>query len=155
MNQFCPISYSKVDENVIRINSTLVFILSLLIFIIPYQFAIFLSFFLIIDFFTKGFGNSDYSVLNNIGKFISRVLALPQKKINSGPKIFAAQIGGFISVAITAGVFFNFTILMYSTVSILAFCAFMEAAFAFCVACKIYPFFRKIYPETSFDSSQL
>jgi hypothetical protein len=68
-----------------------------------------------------------------------KVLALDTVYINAGPKIFAARIGLIISGLIILTGIVKLNILANSFAGILGLFSFLEAAFGYCVACKIYP----------------
>ncbi len=139
----CPISDKRINENVARGNALLTVIL-LVIFILtlnPFVIA-----FLFLDFLLRGLGLSKYSIFSIVSKKINQVFNVQPKIINAGPKLFAARIG-----IIFSGIILVSTLLGWQTnalifAGIFGFCAFLEAFFAFCVACEIYPFvFRLFY----------
>jgi len=123
----CPITYEKIDENVIRLQAGIISILGIL-----YIFSM-NSFILGILFYD----------------FLVRVLGY--KKISPGVILatffankFAANIGlVFISTA-TLLHLLNYAQLSVYTVVILTFFASLESLFCLCVACKIYPLWRRI-----------
>jgi len=99
---------------------------------------------LLVDYFIRGFGNNEYSVLTQIGKKIVTVLNIKPKPINAGPKIFAAQVGFIFSTAIFTGIIAGVPLLVLIAGGTLLFCALLEFAFAYCVACQLYPYLRSI-----------
>ena len=134
---FCPVSVNKIDENVARFNAAQVTLL--IIAAILFQ-NLFISAFLLVDFILRGVELSKYSPIAILSKFIVKSLKIKSKPINAGPKIFAARIG--IVFALAAVVLGVAGLSVASNVVLIVFgiCAFLEAAFGFCVACQIYPF---------------
>jgi len=154
MKSFCPISYNQVNENTVRINSVIAFTLAFISIFDLAFYGLIISTFLTLDFFIRGFGDARYSIINIFGKSITSLLKLSFKKINAGPKIFAAQVGGFMSLAIFLGIALEYHIVSYIFGITLITCAFLETTIGFCVACKIHPLIRRIQ-MTSMDSSKL
>lgn len=143
-NNFCPISNSKIDEHVARFNASFTVIL-LISFILTNNMLPIL--FLLIDFTLRGTENSRYSLLSMVSKQIIETVRIDKKPVNSGPKIFAARIGIIFSLLISVFTILDFTTSAQVFAIIFGICAFLEAAFGFCVACRIYPFvYRFSYP---------
>lgn len=137
MVQVCPITDKRIDENVTRLNAAFTFLLVLAYFLFN---SIIPLFILAIDFALRGFNNGEYSIIKATSSSFVNVFKLKKHPINAGPKIFAARIGTLLTVLIVV-----FELLQIQTVaitfgSLLGFFAFLEFAFGFCVACKIYPF---------------
>lgn len=134
---FCPVSVNKINEHVARFNAAQVTLL--IIAAILFQ-NLFISAFLLVDFILRGVELSKYSPIAILSKFIVKSLKIKSKAINAGPKIFAARIG--IVFALAAVVLGVAGLSVASNVVLIVFgaCAFLEAAFGFCVACQIYPF---------------
>jgi hypothetical protein len=141
MYDLCPITDKRVNENVARLNAFFTVVL-IVIFLITGFWPIMA--FLAVDFFTRGFINSKYSLICLVNLFLAKQLSLKEKLINAGPKIFAAQVGTFLSVFALTLYIVDFKLLSIVFAFVLGFFSFLEAAFGLCVACKIYPLFRKI-----------
>lgn len=151
-NAFCPISYKKTDEHVARLVGlfTLVFIALWVI-----TGSILPLLFLLYDFLVRGFEKPSLSVLAQLSKLILAALKVKPAPINAGPKIFAARIGVLFTVLV---LFFSLvgapvTALVFA--GIFAFCAFLESAFGFCVACQIYPILYKLLYQTNFSRGKI
>ncbi len=141
MQTVCPITDKRINENVARLNALFVVIL-VLSFILTKSW-IFLVI-LIADFFIRGFIDSKYSLICIISKWIALTLKAKVKIINAGPKIFAAQVGLVLSILSLLFFQFQCNVFCYIIAGVLGLFSFLESAFSFCVACKLYPFFRKI-----------
>jgi hypothetical protein len=140
MKQACPISIERVDENVVRTNAVLT-VLSLIIFLFtPYKWIVFV---LGSDFVIRGFLNKKYSFYGAISKAIVSLFNAKAAPTNAGPKIFAAKIGVFFCGALIICGIFNLQSVIFVIGIVFMFFAFLEAAFGFCLACRIYPFIYK------------
>jgi hypothetical protein len=140
MQQICPITDKRIDEKVARINGIVTLLLVVLF--IVFNFWVGLAF-LVVDFAVRGFIDSKYSLVCKLSKYIAKALNFEPKAINAGPKIFAAQVGlVFTLVALVAFATGNLLFGLV-TAGVLGFFSLLESAFGFCVACQLYPFFRK------------
>ncbi len=144
----CPISDRRIDENVTRFNATFT-VLFLTIFLLTNNLLPIA--FLAIDFLTRGLKKPEYSLFARLSNLTVNALSITPKIINAGPKFFAARIGCAFSVGILFASAFNATLIVYALVAVFALCAFLEAAFAFCVACQIYPFLYKLVYEAKYS----
>ena len=136
MTEACPISFKTIDERVARVNGALtVLTLALTVFgglpwlLLP----------LGADFFIRAFLEPKYSPFAAAGRKLVKALGLAPKMTNAGPKIFAARLG-FLFCALAYALYWSGFALAGNTVAgLFMFFAFLEAAFGFCVACKVYP----------------
>jgi hypothetical protein len=141
MQAVCPITDKRINERVARINALITVLLVASFIIFKFWGALV---FLAIDFILRGFFDSKCSLICITSKWIVSRFKIGGKFMNAGPKIFAAQVGMVLSIiALTLFISgFRFTGLI--TASILGLFSFLESAFGFCVACKLYPLFRKV-----------
>lgn len=140
MQAVCPITDQRINEQVARLNALITFIL-IVVFIV-FKFWIGLAF-LIVDFSIRGFIGGKYSVLSKFNIWVVKRLKLSPKMINAGPKIFAAQVGLIFSGISLLGFSIGCSNVSIFVAAILGVFSFLEAAFGYCVACKLYPLFRK------------
>ncbi len=142
MKQFCPITTSRINEKVARINSVqILLLLGLYVFTQVHLIALLVA----IDFFLRGHVNSKYSIINHISKSILSSIRSTPKMINAGPKIFAAQVGFIVSTLIFIASLSGLNLLSLGLAIFLGFCASLEAFFGYCVACQLYPLFKRIH----------
>jgi len=142
-NAICPISNKKIDENVARFNGGFTVIL-LVIFLLTQN--IIPIVFLLLDFFLRSAELSTYSPMANFSKLTINSLGIKKNPINAGPKIFAARIGVLFSALILISNLTGYETASYIFTAIFGFCAFLESAFGYCLACQIYPIvFRLTY----------
>lgn len=151
-NAFCPISYHKINENVARLNGLFTVIL-LAVFLVTSNVLPVL--FLLVDFLLRGIERSSWSPLAIVSKFILSKLKVAPHLINAGPKIFAARIGLLFSLLISISVVFNLEIGAIVLAFVFGSCAFMEAAFNYCVACKFYPFFYRLVYQSNYKKGHI
>lgn len=137
MVKICPVSNKRINENLSRLNAIFTFLLSSAFLLTSHPVFILL---LVIDFTLRNVFEGRFNPIVRFNRYLTITLSLPAHMINAGPKIFAARIG--LGLALFAG-------LLYITggsavgmipVVILGFFSLLEAAFNFCVACKLYPF---------------
>jgi hypothetical protein len=141
MQAVCPITDKNINERVARLNAliTVILLISFLVFRLWGALV-----FLAIDFILRGFFDSKCSLICITSKWFVKRFIPGGKVMNAGPKIFAAQIGMVLSIVAVALFISGFKVAGLVTASILALFSFLEAAFSYCVACKIYPYLRKV-----------
>ncbi len=137
----CPISDKRINEHVTRSNAFLT-VLLLVSYVLTSN--LFIIAFLLADFLMRAVELPKYSVLAIVSQKLVQLLSLKPKLINAGTKIFAARVGLVFSVAILVSAVFGLQTLSFVLVGVFGICAFLEAAFGFCVACQIYPFIYKL-----------
>lgn len=141
MNAMCPLSLQKIDENLARINAAQAVFLLLLFLFSPWKWIILI---VAADFCIRGFWQPKYSLFVMISKKITTLMQLKPVFVDAAPKIFAARIGFFFCFLLTAAWILNQHAAIWIIGLMFAACALMEAAFRFCVACRIYPIVCKI-----------
>ncbi len=141
MNAMCPLSFKKIDENAARINAAQAVLFILLFLFSPLKWLILI---VTADFFVRGFGMSECSLFAKISKKILELAKVKPVMTDAAPKIFAARIGFLFSCMLTACWILNWHFAALLIGLMFAACAFLEAAFRFCIACKMYPLVCKI-----------
>jgi hypothetical protein len=139
MQAVCPITDKRINERVARINALITVLLVASFIIFKFWGSLV---FLAIDFILRGFFDSKCSLICITSKWIVSRFNIGGKIMNAGPKIFAAQVGMILSIIALALFFSGFQISGLIVASILGLFSFLESAFGFCVACKLYPIFR-------------
>lgn len=140
MEKLCPITFKSVDNHVARLNSALIILLFGLFFLTGSTVIIA---FIFADFLMRGFIDGTYSPVALFSKYVLKATGMKPKRINAGPKIFAAQVGTFISGAVLFCAITGYSTTGCYFAGILVFFALLESAFSYCVACKLYPYFRR------------
>ncbi len=134
----CPIAGYKVDENGARWVALGVVLLVVLAVLADMHAATPVYVFLVLDFAARAFSRPSLSPLARLsGRILSATGARP-RRVDAGPKRFAARIGLGFSLAALASTLTGFHAVAASVALTLAFCALLEAAFGFCVGCSMY-----------------
>jgi|SRR5690554_1210671 len=133
MSQGNSLKY-HVDENVVRLVATQVFLLTLITLLTEWAW---LGLFLAIDFGLRAFTSAP-SPLALIAKKITKTFKLTPKSIFAPPKRFAATLGFIFSIGITVFLFLYNPSVAYVIGGILFFCAILEAIFNICLGCYVY-----------------
>jgi len=147
----CPISGETLDERAVRLVAGITVILLVSYFTFGFSW---IPLFLLIDFSMRGVFSRKWAPLALIArKVVSLLDPRKKKKINAGPKIFAARLGIAFSAILFvlqlggsgASIFSTIVIAMFITA------AFLESAFAFCLGCHIYHFLQKFKKPCEFS----
>ncbi|WP_243382967.1 DUF4395 domain-containing protein [Geothrix alkalitolerans] len=91
------------------------------------------------DFLLRAAGRPAFSPVARAAGALRRWVGLPERRINAGPKRFAASVGSLISLGIGLAFLAELRPLGLAMASILGTCAGLEAFFGFCLACRIHP----------------
>lgn len=137
----CPINYIKVDQNTLRILSFLVFIIGILF--ITYQ-SVTLLLLMLYDFSMRVFGYSKISFLFQISSFFAKLAGFKNNDVDGGAKLFASKVALLFVVSTMIAFFSGFTFTALVIMALLVGCAFLEAAFGYCVGCQIYMLLKRI-----------
>lgn len=140
MQNVCPITDKRINEQVSRLNALVTVVLVVLFLAFNFWQGLL---FLVIDFMIRGFVDSKYSPICQFNIWLSKQLNLSVKMINAGPKIFAAQVGLSLATISLIAFAFNCGTACLVIAGMLGFFSFLESAFGYCVACKLYPFIRR------------
>ena len=141
MTKECPIDFIQINENKVRLNALVVFILVL---ISLFTAQLMITFFLAFDFFLRGFNFGKYSLINKLSDQLVRIFKIPYKAIDQGPKRFAAKIGFLLSVLIIIALLNGFVKSAIVLGLIFSTCAFLESFLGICLGCYMYTFLRQI-----------
>ena len=135
MSPSCPISNRPVDSNIVRIISgqVLLFTMFYLLTGISVWMVI-----VLVDFVMRGMRKNRYSLFYRIANFIVSKRKIPPRYTDEAPKRFALSIGIFAASTILLFSFLEYSLVAYTVTVILMICAFLEAAFDFCIGCKLY-----------------
>lgn len=135
MSQSCPVSGRRTDENVARIVAGIVVLLALISVLLGSALPLVL---LVLDFGIRGFSAMESSPLKMVAHSVKRLARLDDRPIDLAPKRFAARIGFVLSALGIALFAVGADSGGAAVIGILAFCAFLESAFSFCLGCRIY-----------------
>ncbi len=101
------------------------------------QWSLFL-FIILFDFIVRAFRRSEFSLFSLTGKWLLSTLDATPHYTDEAPKRFALYLG--LGTVLSALLLYSLGFVKTSmgVASILFFCAFLEAAFDFCIGCRIY-----------------
>lgn len=91
------------------------------------------------DFALRASGWRALSPVARTAGALRRMIGLPARTINAGPKRFAASVGFLFSLGIGLALLTGFRNLGVGLAFVLGFCAGLEAFFGFCLACQVHP----------------
>ncbi len=140
MSLVCPISTNYIDENIARLNASITLLMVLTFLFTPFKWIIFL---VLADYILRRIVNGRFSYVSRISRFTTGVFGFRKVSINAGPKLFAANVGFFLSVLIALFYYSGLVSVSYSLAGVLAFFTLLESLFNICAACILYPFVSK------------
>ncbi len=135
MADHCPISNTLVNAKAARLTSFLTFGLLVCLTLQPNLFALLI---LVYDFSVRGFTKKKWSLLGFVSNFLLSALKVEAKKVNAGPKIFAAKIGFVFSCILFVLFLLNLLVAMKAVTILFLVSVGLEAFFGYCIACKLY-----------------
>jgi len=142
MAHLCPIEGTLINEPTVRVVAALVAITAALG--VYFQSPI-IFLFLAFDFFVRGFDKKEWSLFRYFGIKTVTIIDIKEKLIDAGGKKFASKVGFILSGILTVAAFLQLPIVVYALGGILVLFAIMEAILAFCVGCKIYSLFSRLW----------
>jgi hypothetical protein len=137
MSLVCPISENYIDENIARLNASITLLFVLTFLFTPVKWIIFL---ILVDYILRRVINGKFSYVSRISRFTTGILGFKKVSINAGPKLFAANVGLFLSFLIALFYYTGLVNVSYALGGILAFFTLLESFFNICAACLLYPF---------------
>jgi len=137
-NIVCPISNERVPEHMPRVSAF--FVISLIVIYIVTGFLPIILL-LLADFFIRGFNQPQLSPVHFLALGTARILALRSPDIDKAPKLFAARLGGIMSVIIVAFHLAGMVQVASITGILLIVFSTLECVLNFCVGCYIYSWF--------------
>ena len=138
----CPIAFRQIDGTVVRINS-----LSISLMLIAYLLSsqVLLIYILGIDLIIRLFINKELSPINQTSRLIKVMIRAKTINTDAGAKRLAAYFAlGFSWAIIVLHIFELFDIAKIVTLIFVA-CSLMELLFNYCVGCKIYFLYKKLF----------
>lgn len=126
---------TKVNGGAVRVVALLTTLISLLALGVR---SAWLPALLAADFLLRGFGKPRLSPLAAVARSVQRFTPFADTPIFFAPKRFAARIGALLSGGAALLWFLGLGTAGGALLGMLAFFAFLEGAFGYCVGCKIY-----------------
>ena len=143
MIQTCPISFHRIDSNLVRIIALQVIMTTLLLL---WTQNLFFASLLLFDFIVRTIRIKNISPFSYIATLVIQQFNITPKPCDEAPKRFALYLGLSIIGLATTLLLFSFTKIAYIFLTILILCASLETAFDYCIGCKIYHYIKMIIP---------
>lgn len=96
------------------------------------------------DFALRAAGRPALSPVARTAGWLRRLAGLAERRINAGPKRFAASVGFLFSLSVGLALLAGLRPLGLALAAILGTCAGLEAFFGFCLACRIHPWLPRV-----------
>ena len=135
MKNSCPISYEQVNENLLRLNSFIIFSFFLAIVFTPAKWLIIP---VTLDFFIRIYFGVNKSPLCKLLQYVLNIFNIEPCMINAGPKRFAAKLGFIFSLVTALFYLTNFPLAVNILSIVMAVLTGLEAFTGICIGCKIY-----------------
>jgi hypothetical protein len=143
MQSACPVVKETVDERVARLCALLALLpLGLSLFFASPWPALLLA----VDFGLRGFAARRASPVARLAQAIVAMLGWEPRRVNAGPKAFAAKLGCGFSLAVGLALLFGESRLGVAVAVPFAACAILEGALGYCVGCRIYQLWQRLRP---------
>lgn len=137
MVKICPISAKRINENLSRLNASFTLLMSIL-FLFTWSPVFILV--IVMDFILRNIMEGKLNPVTRFNNYLITVIHIPEHLINAGPKIFAARVGLLLGLTGTLFLFTGHQVALSVIIGVLAIFSFLESAFNYCVACKLYPY---------------
>lgn len=142
MAQSCPISFNRIDAHLVRIVALQVIVVALLLIGTGH---LFFAALLLFDFSVRTLNLKKLSPFATIARLLIKSFDIKPQLCDEAPKRFALYLGLGIIGFFTLLLLFGFSKVATVLVSILLICASLEAAFDYCIGCKIYHYLQIIF----------
>lgn len=135
MARSCPVNFEKIDENRVRLQALLTALTASAFLLSGW---VFFAFLLLYDFSARLFISQKISPFAQLSIVLIKIFDMPERSVDSAPKIFASYIGFVFSIIILLASLFDAGAISAAFAIILAICAALDAVFNYCVGCKVY-----------------
>jgi len=144
MSQACPLLFRKIDATISKISASTV-MTAVIIYLITSCKLILV--FLIVDFILRLSGKKSFSPIFLFANGTQAVFNLPVRLEDAGAKRLAAFFGLSFMVGILASDLLEFSIGVWVIAISFMSCVVLDLLFDYCIACKVYSAFGKIFPR--------
>ena len=144
MSQSCPLLFRQIDATITKINAFLV-MGSIVFYLVTMQKWILV--FLVLDFLIRLSGYKMLSPIFKISSELQKIFKLPVRLEDAGSKRLAAFFGLFFMVGTLIADIEGWTSAIWVIAAIFITCVLLDLLFDYCIACKIYSYGKKLYPQ--------
>jgi len=144
MSQSCPLLFRQIDATVVKVSASLV-MGGVVVYLMTSEKEILV--FLIVDFVIRLSGYKKMSPIFAVAKGIQTLLKLSVRMEDAGAKRLAAFFGLFFMVGILVADLEAWGSAVWGIALIFMGCVLLDLFFNYCIACNIYSYGKKIYPQ--------
>lgn len=142
MSHICPIEGTLINEPTVRVVAGLIAVTAAVG--VWFQSPV-IFLFLAFDFFVRGFNKKEWSLFRYIGIKTINAISVREKLIDAGGKKFASKVGFILSAILVIAALLEIPEIVCALGGVLVLFATLESVLAYCVGCKIYTFYSKIW----------
>lgn len=144
MSQVCPLLFRQIDSTISKISASVVMALVIVYLITMCKLILV---FLILDFILRLSGKKSLSPVFLFANGAQAVFKLPVRLEDAGAKRLAAFFGLSFMVGILASDLLEWTFGIWIIAFAFMSCVVLDLLFNYCIACKVYSAFGKIFPK--------
>lgn len=135
-NLVCPISFIKIDRNVVRANGL---ITTLLLVAYVYTRSPFIIVPIGLDYVLRAMMNGPTSPMTHLARLVAKALRIPPRTMDKAPKVFASRIGVCFAMGAAITHFAAPSVAPFLAGTLAVF-TMLESVFDLCVGCVVYSY---------------
>lgn len=145
----CPLAGYSIDPLSARFQAAFTVIVASIGLALPDQYRSILGFLLFLDYLPRALSKPRLSPITRISNGIVDLLGVHKRKVDAGPKRFAARVGALFCLAIAVLSYQGETVPALVVTGVLMIFALLEAAVGFCLACAVYQAWYSVFGKDS------
>jgi len=149
MSSRCPLAGYSIDPNMARVQAALTMVAASVGLAVQNPARVWVGLLLLADTLPRAFSRPEASLSTHIARPLLAILDLRPRKVDAGPKRFAARIAALFGLGIAVLSAMGQTIPALGLTGILMFFSTLEATLGFCVACALYQAWFAVFGRDS------
>jgi hypothetical protein len=145
MSSRCPLAGYSIDPNMARVQAALTMILASFGLAVQNPTRVWIALVLLVDVLPRAVSRPEASLSTHLARPLLAILDLRNRKVDAGPKRFAARITACFAIGIAVLSGLGHTIPALGLTGVLMFFSTLEATLGFCVACALYQTWFSIF----------
>jgi hypothetical protein len=145
----CPLAGYSIDPLSARFQAAFTVVFTSIGLGLPDQYRSILGFLLFLDYLTRALSKPQLSPIARICNALVEAIGVRKRKVDAGPKRFAARVGALFCLAIAVLSYQGETVPALVVTGILMIFALLEAAVGFCLGCAVYTGWYSIFGKDS------
>lgn len=141
----CPLAGYSIDPLSARFQAAFAVVVTSIGLGLPDQYRSILGFLLFLDYLPRGLSRPQLSPITRISNSIVEVLGVRKRKVDAGPKRFAARVATLFCLAIAVLSYQGETVAALVATGTLMILALLEVAVGFCLGCAVYTGWYSIF----------